>query len=140
MSYYFSPFRWKRRDDEGNWRAVTPHWSVDEFLALLPQIRSMTEYLKLGESLYPRLRLLRFENLAVEFRALTRALNLPVEGILPHRYQTADVAGLRRLALSMCSENSPFGVSIITTLASFSVSVALERIFISLPSTSILTR
>jgi hypothetical protein len=69
----------------------------------------------------PRLRLLRFENLAAEFRALTRALNLPVESILPHRNQTADVTGLRRLALSMCSENSPFGVSIITTLASFSL-------------------
>lgn len=100
VSYYFSDFRWKRQSDEGNWRTVTPHWSLDEFLALLPQIRPMTEYLKLDGNPYPRLRLLRFENLTADFSELARSLNLPADTVLPHRNRTADRTGLRQLALS----------------------------------------
>ena len=67
---------------------------------MLPDIRPMTEYLTIAGSVSPRLKLLRFENLAGDFSNLVKTLNLPVSGVLPQRNRTADLANLARIALS----------------------------------------
>jgi len=100
VSYYYSPFRWMRQRSDGSWWQSPPHWNLEEFLTMLPDIRPMTEYLTIAGSVSPRLKLLRFENLAGDFSNLVKTLNLPVSGVLPQRNRTADLANLARIALS----------------------------------------
>ena len=56
MSFYFSPHRWIGR-------GIAPYWSRDEFLALLPRLPPMVEYLKIYGRIQEMSFIIRYERL-----------------------------------------------------------------------------
>lgn len=81
---YFAPRRWMRKRDNGStWRADC-YWSTADFLTMLPEIRPMTAYLKLGsDAIYPGIRFLRFETLSADFSAVAKELKLRTRPVSP---------------------------------------------------------
>jgi hypothetical protein len=84
LSSYFSPHRWmERRGDVFVPRQ--PEWDEARFLELLADMEPQSSFLKTRDGTLRIDRLMRFENIAEDFRATCAALNLPVTLTLRHR-------------------------------------------------------
>ena len=78
ISYYFSPHRWMRRRLL-TWAPRPPHWSLDDFKALLPKIPTVASFLRLdGEIRLPD-HVVRFEHLADDLAAVVDATGIPAD-------------------------------------------------------------
>ena len=78
ISFYFTPRRWMKR-------GLTPYWSRDEFLALLPQLQPMVDYLKIGGQVHALDGLIRLESLGEELPPMLERIGIAVDRAqLPH--------------------------------------------------------
>lgn len=78
ISFYFTPRRWMKR-------GLTPYWSRDEFLALLPQLQSMVDYLKIGGQVHAMDGLIRLERLGEQLPQVLERVGVAVDcSQLPH--------------------------------------------------------
>ena len=72
------PRRWMKR-------GLTPYWSRDEFLALLPQLQPMVDYLKIGGQVHALDGLIRLESLGEELPPMLERIGIAVDRAqLPH--------------------------------------------------------
>lgn len=78
ISFYFTPRRWMMR-------GMTPFWSREEFLALLPQLTPMVDYLKIAGRVHAMDGLVRLESLGQQLPALLQRVGIDVNRAqLPH--------------------------------------------------------
>jgi len=78
ISFYFTPRRWMKR-------GLTPFWSRDEFLALLPKLPPMVDYLKIGGKVQKLDGFVRFESLGEQLPPVLERVGIAVERAqLPH--------------------------------------------------------
>jgi hypothetical protein len=80
LSLYFSPHKWMRQDNDGNWYAADATWSRDRFLNFLARAHAMTDYLKVDGQLRAPDHVLRYERLEADLDAFSSALGLPCRG------------------------------------------------------------
>ena len=86
ISFYFSPRRWLKR-------GLVPHWSRDDFVALLPQMPAMVDHLKIDGRIQSMGAIIRHENLADQLQAVLGRIGLDIDASqLPHlnRSQAGD--------------------------------------------------
>ena len=78
ISFYFTPRRWMKR-------GLAPVWSRDDFLALLPQLPPMVDYLKIDGRIQAMAGIIRYENLADELQSVLDRIGIEIDGTrLPH--------------------------------------------------------
>jgi len=63
ISFYFTPRRWMKR-------GLSPYWSRDEFVELLPRMPAMVDHLKIGGQVQSMDELIRYESLAEQLSAV----------------------------------------------------------------------
>lgn len=86
ISFYFTPRRWLKR-------GLGPHWSRDDFVALLPQMPAMVDHLKIDGRIQSMGAIIRHENLADQLQAVLGRIGLDIDASqLPHlnRSQAGD--------------------------------------------------
>ena len=78
ISFYFTPRRWMRR-------GISPYWSRDDFLELLPQLPPMVDYLKIDGRIHSLAGIIQYENLTEQLPAVLGRVGLKIDGgQLPH--------------------------------------------------------
>ena len=86
ISFYFTPRRWIKR-------GLSPYWSRDEFVELLPQMPPMVDQLKIDGQIQVMDGIVRHENLAEQLSAVLGRIGIEVdEDRIPHlnRSQSGD--------------------------------------------------
>lgn len=101
VSYYFSPHRWLRPDGQGGWRVRRPEWDLDAFLALLPDVAPMADFVIVDGTVRRPDYMIRQERLSEDFGAFVRATGLPVDpATLPQVNRSARDPELRAAAMA----------------------------------------
>lgn len=79
VSHYFSPHRWARPDGAGGWRLKTPVWDRDAFLDMLPEMKSLVDFVTLDGGVRRPDHLIRQERLAQDFSDFVRTARIPID-------------------------------------------------------------
>lgn len=77
ISAFFSPARWMREKENGQWFLQQPAWDADAFLRWLENLPPMVSFLSINGKIRRPDHVIRFEHLPQDFDAMARALELP---------------------------------------------------------------
>jgi len=88
LSFYFSPHRWMRQSENGDWYIETPTWNVDEFVKFFPDIPPMITFLSDSSGLYVYQpdEIIRMENIDADWRRVLGHLNIKDNIELSHTH------------------------------------------------------
>lgn len=91
VSFYFSPHRWLRRNDQGpGWIAIEPEWSIEAFSTVLGKMAAMSSFITVGDELRMPDFLIRYETFRADFARFVSTIGVPLENTeLPHRNVSA---------------------------------------------------
>ncbi|HEY5410983.1 MAG TPA: hypothetical protein VIJ94_09695 [Caulobacteraceae bacterium] len=101
VSYYFSPHRWGEPDGAGGTWTNPPVWDREAFLAMLPEMTTLAEFVTVDGRVRDPDHLIRQEHLAEDFAAFVHATGLPLDAsALPKLNCSAAGPALRARALA----------------------------------------
>ena len=79
ISYYFSPHRWFRENNDGSFHLEPSYWDRDEFFRTLEQLQSMKSFLKTADGYYRPDYIIRHETLKNDLINFCRKARIPAD-------------------------------------------------------------